>query len=128
MMMSELRDIYRPTSKRDSSRPIVVDFCSVVKKEDFLSAVKSFNKDKDRDHKLNTTLLKTNTEQKPVYVSEYLTYKQRRIFYQARLFATDNGFAFCWTSRGVTYLKKKEGAPFIRVNNETDLPKIKTKA
>lgn len=119
-----IRDIYRTSSKNDTLKPLIVEFTSVLIKEDILRAVKNFNKDKTRDGKLNTNHLNISGPVRPVYVSETLTFKTQRLFYMSREFARDNYYSYCWTSRGSVYLRKTEGQSLIRIQSESDLTKL----
>ncbi|KAJ8732157.1 hypothetical protein PYW08_014887 [Mythimna loreyi] len=125
---SELRDIYRLPGKLSStpaaSRPIIVEFASVLKKETLLSAVRSYNKDKSKDNKLNTEILGFPGKRQPVYVAEQLPSNTKKIFYLSRQFAKDNGFKFCWISNGNIFLRKIEGEKQILVHSEKCLEAI----
>ncbi|KAJ8712280.1 hypothetical protein PYW07_005122 [Mythimna separata] len=121
---SDIKDMYRITAK-DSSNPIITEFTSVLMKEKVLSAVKAFNKTKQKGEKLNTThFIKTDTV-KPVFVAETLTQKTQKIFYLARAFQKEYGYEFCWTSRGIVYLRKSTGWAQIKIESESDLERLK---
>lgn len=51
---SAIKDIFRIKSAKEPNRPIVVEFDGSLQKEEILSAVKKFNKSKDKKDKLNT--------------------------------------------------------------------------
>lgn len=120
---ADIRDIFRPIS-RDSQKPIIAEFTSIIKKEKLLGAVKTFNKGKKKGDKLNTTHLNLEIPMQPVYIAEALTQKQQRLFYHARRFAAEHKYDFCWTVRGVVYLRKKESAPQIRIDDELTLQEL----
>lgn len=122
---SDIRDVYRILSKNETSRPIILDLNSVIKKEALLNAIKEFNRNKGKGEKLNTSHLNLPGTSKPVYVSEALTYKMQKLFFVAREFAKEYNFTYCWTSRGVVYLRKDEKQPYIRVENEKELQSLK---
>ncbi|CAG5044651.1 unnamed protein product [Parnassius apollo] len=121
---SELKDIYRLNSK-DSSGPIIVELSSVISKEKILRAVKSFNKNKPRDEKLNTSHLQLQQPKKPVFISETLTQKTQKIFQLARAFKKAHSFMYCWTLNGTVYLRKDEKSSQIRINSEADLENLR---
>lgn len=125
---TEIKDIYRTTTTKDQDRPIVVDFCSTLKKEDLILSLKNFNKNRRNEDKLNTTHINFTGNKKSIYISEVLTYKTKRIFYLAREFAKENNYNYCWTSRGIVYLRAKENSPFIRIMDESVLDELKSKA
>lgn len=121
---ADIRDIFRPFSK-DTQKPIIAELSSVIKKEKLIYAVKSFNKGKNKGEKLNTNHLNLDIPVQPVFVAETLTQKQQRLFYLARKFAADQKYDFCWTVRGVVYLRKKETAPQIRVDDSLTLEDLR---
>lgn len=123
---SDIRDIYRVSSKKETNKPIIVELNSVILKDKLLQAVKVFNKTKPRDEKLNTRHLHVQGPAKPVFISESLTLKAQRLFFLAREFARDNDYAFCWTSKGYVYLRKAENMPLLRSDRDEDLLKVQT--
>ncbi|CAG4932788.1 unnamed protein product [Parnassius apollo] len=122
---SDIRDVYRIPSKHETSRPIILDLNSVIKKEALLNAIKEFNRNKGKGEKLNTSHLNLPGTSKPIYVSEALTHKTQKLFFVAREFAKEYNFTYCWTSRGVIYLRKDEKQPYVRVDHEKELQSLK---
>ncbi|XP_047986447.1 uncharacterized protein LOC125226507 [Leguminivora glycinivorella] len=120
----DIRDTYRINSAKGDTKPLIVDFNSVIMKEHILEAVKTFNKSKPKGDKLNTSHLEIIGPARPIYVSETLTPKNQKLFYMAREFARDNGYAHRWTSKGLVYFRKAEGERPIRIENETDFSKL----
>lgn len=121
---SDIRDIYRINSSKDSTKPLIVELNSVIRKETLLSAIKIFNKNKNRNEKLNSTHLNIAGLATPIYVSETLTYKTQKLFFLAREFSRLNGYAYCWTSKGIVHLRKSEGHQLVRINTEADFAKL----
>ncbi|XP_073967330.1 uncharacterized protein [Choristoneura fumiferana] len=121
---SDIKDIYRLKSK-DSSEPIIAELTSVLVKERVIKAVKHFNKTKPVGEKLNTTHFQFQQPAKPVFVSETLTSKAQRLFSAARAVQREYGYAFCWTSHGVVYLRKDENSPLVKISNEAKLDVIR---
>jgi small-conductance mechanosensitive channel len=123
-----IKDIYRTNQKagvkKDITSTIVVDFATVVSKENVLRNFKKLNF-KEKLDRINTGLLGLPSPHKPLYISESLTPKGRRLFFLARDFAKTFGYAFCWTSYGKIFLRKSEGSPHILVNEETTLTELK---
>ena len=120
---ADVKDIHRIRSKGDSF-PIIVNFNSVITKEKLVKGVKTFNKTRKQGDKLNTTHLKLKINQ-PVYVSERLTFKGQKLYYLARTHYKSCGYNFCWTSRGVVYVRKNSDDPQIKINSEEDIQKLK---
>lgn len=123
----DISDIYRVTTKSESTNPIVVEFVSSLKKETLMMSIRKFNKGKKKEDKLNTRHAKIEGAPRPMFVSESLTQKAKHLFYLARDFAKTQGYAYCWSSNGNIYLRKKENMPFVRVVHEADLEKLKEK-
>lgn len=121
---AEIKDVYRAYSKPGTTKPIVVEFTTNIKKDEILTSVKKHNRD-HRGKKLTTAQLRITGPETPVFISEWLTPKMKRIHFLARDFMKTYDYSYCWTSRGCVYLRKKEGAPAIRIIGETDLNKLK---
>lgn len=121
----DIKDAYRVTTNKEVIKPIIVELNSVIKKEKILQAVKQFNKNKPIGDKLSTSHLGIPGQTKPVFVSEALTVKTQKIFYMARKFVSEYNYSFCWTSRGIVYLRKAEGELAIRIETEEDLYKLR---
>lgn len=124
---SDIKDIYRLKSK-DSSNPIVTELNSVLLKEAIIKNARSFNKSKPKGQKLNTTHINLKAPPTPVYVSETLTYKAQRLFFLARSFQKNHKYEFCWTARGVVYLRKDEKSPLIKILDEDTIVELKKSA
>ncbi|CAH0402048.1 unnamed protein product [Chilo suppressalis] len=121
---NEIRDVYRLNTKSETLyKPIIVEFHSVMKKEDILKSLKTFNR--ENKEKINTTKLQIDGPPAPVFISECLTPQTRKLFASARKFAKDNCYRYCWTSFGRIYLRKSEGDKLIRVDSDHDLDKLK---
>ncbi|XP_028165490.1 uncharacterized protein LOC114356478 [Ostrinia furnacalis] len=120
---SQIRDVFRLKTKKDTNQPIIVDFTTVVLKDKVLTSVKALNNTR-REKKLNTGDLKIEGEQRPVFVAESLTQTTRKIYFLAREFSKNHSYAFCWTAHGKVFLRKEEGAPCRRIDSEADLEKL----
>lgn len=125
---TDIKEVYRMNPKKDQSQPIILEFCSELKKQKTMDAVKKFNKNKSNNEKLNATHLDPTLPKKPIFVSESLTQKTQHLFYLARAFAKDNGYAFCWTSHGGIFLRKAEELPHIKINSEAQLLSLRNVA
>lgn len=123
----DIRDVYRINSK-DGSNPIIAEFSSAIIKEKIISNVKTFNKSKPKNEKLNTSHLNYTGPNKPLFVSETLTQNTQKLFYLARHFQKNFGYAFCWTSRGIVYLRKEEKSSQIKITTEEDLENLRKAA
>lgn len=120
----ELRDVYRLPGKRGSNRPIVAEFLTVTARNEFLNASRAFNKGLPPSEKLNTGHIGVPGESKPVYVAEHLPATQRQLFYEARMFAKNNKYSFCWYQNGRIFLREREGMDSIIINSSHCLKKL----
>lgn len=120
---SEIKDVFRTRSKQ-AIQPIVVELTTVIKKEKTLNSLKSLKKDQ-KGNQLTSTMISVGGPVVPIYVSDNLTTKARRIFSLAREFARNNSYKYCWSSHGLVYLRKTDGAPALRMLEEEDLDNLK---
>ncbi|XP_063634904.1 uncharacterized protein LOC134805558 [Cydia splendana] len=122
--VADIKDLHRINTKTEGNKPIMVEFTTSSKKECIMSAYKNFNK-QHPTKQLNTKLANINEQENRIFISESLTFKSRKLFRQARDFAAENHFRFCWTARGVVYLRRDEGSPAHRITAETDFAAVK---
>lgn len=120
----EVKDIFRMNNSKDpAQRTIIVDLTSCLLKEKVITMYRRFNKGTS---KLSTEHLRMSGPPRPIFISENLSSKMKRLFYLAREFAKANDFMFCWVSHGKIFLRKRENGPLVRVTNEADLENIKS--
>lgn len=117
----EVKDIFRINNKDPAQRTIIVDLTSVLLKEKVVNMYRKFNKGTSR---LTTEHIRVNGPPKPIFISENLAPKMKRLFYLAREFAKQNDFMFCWVSHGKIFLRKRENGSLIRVTTEGDLDRL----
>lgn len=123
---ADLRDIYRMPGKKGSTRPIVAELVTVPQKNRVLQAARMFNKTRPTIGKLNTTHIGLSGDTKPIYVADHLSSSLRKLFFEARKYATDNNYKFCWSNNNKIFLRKQEGMPQIIIKSLAclnDLPK-----
>lgn len=118
---SDVKDIFRIQTKDPANKTIIVDLTSALKKEKVISMFRQFNKGSSR---LSTEHLHISGPARPIFLSENLTSKMKRLYYLAREAAKEHGFMFCWVSHGKIFLRKRENAPHIRITKESDLTKV----
>lgn len=116
----EVKDVFRIRTKDPAQKTVIVDFTSVLLKEKIISKYKKCNRE---NNKLTTEKLRIPGPVKPIFISENLPAKAKKLFYQAREYAKENEFKFCWVSNGKIFLRKRDGGPLIRVGTESDLTK-----
>lgn len=120
---SEIKDVYRINSKTSMKDTIIVEFTTVMVKSKLLQSVRNFNKN-NSNNKLNTAHLRINGPRVPVYISDNLPSKTRKIFFLARDFAAQHKYKHCWSAFGKVYLRKEDGSQRVLVNSDKDLAKL----
>lgn len=115
---NEIKNIFRINST-NSGKPIITELTTLIAKENLIKAYKNHNK--NQREKLNTLDLNIDGPKIPVYISEGLTSKAKKIFYLSRNFASENGYKHCWTSNGRVFMRIADGTPIIHIEDEDDL-------
>lgn len=115
---TQIRDIYRVQGKQGPTKQIIAEFHSVTMKNSILVAARNFNKGKHIAEKLNSGHIGLTGERVPIYIADRLPARSRQLFYEARKFAKNMEFQYCWTANGKIFLRKKEGEKPIRVHSE----------
>lgn len=117
----EIKDAFRIGSTEKNNRPVIIEFTTNILKEKFIRMYRKFNK--DTKNRLSTEHLKISGPANPIFISEHLTPKMRRLYAMARDFASSNGYQYCWVTNGKIYLREKQGSPHILIKDELDFPK-----
>lgn len=123
----DIKNIFRVNTKATSTAkpagtsPIIVEFSSNTTKDKIINSLKKYRKNKKQ---LTTDIVKLPGPSTPIYISENLTAKMKRLYYLSREYARSNTYLYCWTSHGNIYLRKTENSPAIRVKSEDDLKHI----
>ncbi|CAG4937230.1 unnamed protein product [Colias eurytheme] len=119
---SQIRDVYRSKSK-SGTKPIILEFTTVLNRDQFLMSVKKYNKNNSSD-RINSSLFGLKGPKTQVYISESLIPQTKRLFMRTKDISKQKNFKYCWTSHGYIYIRKNDGSPLIRINTEEDLLKI----
>lgn len=122
----EVRDVYRWAGIRDGKQTIVAVLNNSAARYDLLKAAKTHNLNHPRS-KLNSSHLGMNIETSPIYLSEHLTAKARRLYYLGRQLVKSYEYKFCWTTNGRVYMRKNEGSSIITVKEEQQLEQLKSR-
>ncbi|CAG9785985.1 unnamed protein product [Diatraea saccharalis] len=117
----EVKDVFRINNKNHETKTIIVEFTNVFTRDRILNGYKNFNKSNGR---LNTEHLKFSGTTKPIFISENLTAKMKRLFYLTRVFASSNEYKYCWTANGKIVIREKEGSTLHWIKDESDLQKL----
>lgn len=119
-----VRDVFRINTKDPNNKTIIVDFTSVLPKEQLIRKYRDYNKS-NKTSKFNTETLHIKGPRKPVFISENLSPKMKRLFYVSKEYARTNSFDHCWLSNGKIFLRKKEGQAAVHIKGEEDLKILK---
>lgn len=121
----DIRDVYRIPNKNDKAiGTLIIESSNTLTKKRIIVATKDYNK-KNRSTQLSSMDIGIEGPAFPIFVSEHLTPKGRRLHFLARDFAKSESYAYCWTANGRVYLRKSEGAPHILLKNESQLNDLK---
>lgn len=120
-----VRDVFRISKKNSEDKTIIVDFTSVLTKEVLIRKYKDYNK-LNKTSKFSTETLHISGPRKPIFISENLSPKMKRLLYLSKEFAKSNGYEHCWVSHGKIFLRKKEGLAAIPIKTEIDLGNLNT--
>lgn len=123
MPQTAIRDVYRLNGKYGKGT-IIADLNSVILKNEIIQGVKIYNKNHPNE-RLTTAAIGYTEKNSPIYISESLTIKGRRLFYLARDLARSRGYKFCWTNNGRIYLRKTSESTHIEVKSELQLELLK---
>lgn len=118
-----LQDLELRHTYRSRSNAIVAEFTTTARKDSVISNFRAYNKNKreKKEDQFNTLSLGLPGTARPVYISDFLTSKNRHIFYLAREQVKSKKLVAAWTSYGKIFVKKLEGEPARRLNSERDL-------
>lgn len=116
MHENDIRDAYRISSKKSNNQPIVIELNSMENKNLLLKTIKSYNKT-NIQNKINASHF-GRIENVPIYISELLTNKSKKLFYLARELSKEKQYKYCWSTNGKIFVHKAEGTPAIWLKNE----------
>ncbi|CAG4980023.1 unnamed protein product [Colias eurytheme] len=121
----DVRDVYRLPSKENSTTStIIVEFINAFTKDKFLKSTKLYNKE-NKSSRLNSTHLNFERTATPIYFSEHLTKKTKRLYFLARDFALAEKYNYCWINDGRIFLRKEEGSRYTIVKNEDTFSQLR---
>lgn len=119
----DLNDVYRIKTKTKNG-PIIAHLSSTTLKNSLLKSIRKYNKE-NPENKFNSRTIGYAGEPTPIYISERLNEKTKKIFYLTRKFAKDNRYTYCWSTNGRVFIKKSEGSSCILIKDEGQLNLLK---
>lgn len=122
---SDVKDIFRLPSKETAiTSALVLEFSNTFIKDKFLKSTRKYNSF-HKPSQLNSSHLGISNTDTPLFFSDHLTTKAKRLHFLARDFAQKENFRFCWITNGRIFLRKKEGDRHILVKNENTLQQLR---
>lgn len=124
----KIRSVNRLPGKTTESKPIIVELDNSTQKQSVLEKYKKFvKKNKDmKDKQLDCETIGFSGNKNPLFISEVLTQKTKKLFFLARKFRKAFSYKYCWTTNGRVYLRKQEGGTHILVKSEAQLANLET--
>lgn len=112
----------QPIHKNNEPAQIIVEFDSVLTKEEFLKNQKT-NGPIIRNQ-LNINVADRNSCNNKIYVNEYLSNYNKKILYEAKKLKVKYNIKFIWAKHGLVYIRKNEQSPSFRIKNIESLTNI----
>ncbi|CAH2208395.1 jg4600 [Pararge aegeria aegeria] len=102
----------------ESKRPrsIIVKLSSPLKRDNFLAAVRTFNKKHAAD-KFNTSHLGIAGNKQQVYVTEHLSPNNKRLHATTRIAAQEKKYRYVWVRGGRIFVRKNDESPPIQIKS-----------
>lgn len=102
---------------KQSARPraIIVKLPSSGCRDDFLAAVKIFNR--NSTDKLHSTHLALDSERHPIYVGEHLSASNRALHAATRKTVREKDYKYCWIRGGRIFVRKNDTCPSIVIRS-----------
>lgn len=102
------------------TRPIVAEFLTVQMKQNAVSAVRDYNKNKPAvKYKLNIDHLSIAGKRQAIYVANHQLItiaSTKKLFFQSREFPKNNGYQYCWTTNDNVFIRKVDRDNLMLVN------------
>ncbi|CAG9137252.1 unnamed protein product [Plutella xylostella] len=121
---SEIRDIYRGPGKPDTNKAIIVDLTSVLKKNQVISSIRLFNRNKPIPEKFNSGHIGRPGQTVPIFIDEHLPYSVKKLFLLCRNFTKQNDYKYCWSNNGRIFIRKNNESRAILIKSEKCLQNL----
>ncbi|KAI5696851.1 hypothetical protein M8J75_001094 [Diaphorina citri] len=103
---------------KDQPKQLVVQFESKYKKEKIMQKVK------EEKPALKSGDITNIGPSVPIYINEYLTPYNKRLFFEAKKMKNDKNYAYLWIKNGQILLKKTNASKVMRLSTMNDLTKL----
>ncbi|KAJ2938792.1 hypothetical protein O0L34_g18413 [Tuta absoluta] len=119
----DIKDTYRISTKTVKNA-IITEFTRNILKNTIIQKVKQYNKQNPNSN-LSSRVIGVSGADVPIYISEALTNKARRLLYLARDVRKSCNYKYCWTSNGRVFLRKTDDAPHIEIKDENQITSLR---
>lgn len=107
-------------SKNVKVDTIIIEYQNAGLRNEVIKASKEYNK-KNRNSKLNTTVLGFSDTELPIFINELLTPLARKLFAQARPLVKNGVVKFCWVNNGRIFVRVSESGPAIQIKSSSQI-------
>lgn len=105
-----------PTTKTGKIKPIILQFNSANKKNEFLKAAK--------EKRLNAKDVNENFDAIPIYFNDHLCTELKQLLFECKKFKKEENFKYCWSKGGKIFLRYVEGSKVFRIKCLADLKNV----
>ncbi|XP_064072497.1 uncharacterized protein LOC135193538 [Vanessa tameamea] len=109
----------------ESKRPrsIIVKLSTPRKRDNFLAAVKVFNKNNPQS-KLNSSHLGIASGKEQIYIMEHLSPDNKRLHAAARLAIKEKKYEYVWIRSGRIFVRRNDTSPAVLIKNFDSLKQL----
>jgi uncharacterized protein YoxC len=114
------------SQNKESNKPraVIAKLRSMRCRDELLSAVARFNKNKPRDQKINSSLLGVGGAVVPVYVSEHLSPTNKTLHWAARKRANELAYKYVWVRNGTIFMRKDDNSRYLVIKTQQTLDSL----
>lgn len=110
---------------KNAQKLIIVEFQTINQSKSLMQAVKEYNTS-HQDDKFNTENMNIAGNKQPIYVSESLTPRGRKLHFLARDLRKNYNYKHCWTWQGKVLVKQTDSSPPIVIKSEQQVEALKS--
>ncbi|XP_073962957.1 uncharacterized protein [Choristoneura fumiferana] len=110
---------------KNAQKLIIAEFQTIDQSTSLMKAVKEYNKS-HQDEKFNTDNMNIAGDKQPIYVSESLTPRARKLHFLARDLRKNHNYKYCWTWQGKILVKQTDSSPAILIKSEQQVEALKS--
>lgn len=118
-------DLIQVFRLKNNQKTIIAEFQTMQQSRALLNAVKQYNKTQPEE-KFSTKTLNWEGVNVPVYISEALTPRARKLHFLARDLRKNFNYKHCWTWQGKLFVKKSDDSDIIWIRSEQQIESLKS--